>query len=432
MEQLYKLYKQSTGICTDTRKVYSGCFFVALKGANFDGNLYVQKALRLGASSAITDDKSVYDALQDDRIVLVEDCLVGLQELARYHREKLDIPVIGITGTNGKTTTKELCLAVLSSELNCYATKGNLNNHIGVPLSILEINDDHEVAIIEMGANHVGEIADLCVIAQPNIGIITNVGKAHLEGYGSFENIIKTKNELYCYVKDNAGCIIYNLDDTILLGLIQDYSDRFSYSRKDYTADFSYQLIGDSLYAGIIHNDRELISQLFGDYNAENIACAGALGMKLNISVTNILLAIENYRPGNNRSQLLDRGSNKLILDAYNANPTSMSNAITQFVELKTSLKKILILGDMLELGSFSQIEHEKIIHYLADRTALFDKCYLVGNEFSKCKIRSSSILFFDTVTDLKRALLPNPLKSHLLFLKGSRGIRLEDLIELF
>jgi len=432
METLYTIFKQSSGICTDTRKVTDGCLFVALKGANFDGNLFISEALNQGAIAAVTDSPEIANSLNSEQVVLVKDCLVTLQSLASYHRDQLSVPIIGITGTNGKTTTKELCHTVLNSQYNCYATKGNLNNHIGVPLSILEVNNQHDFAIIEMGANHLGEIAELCLISKPNIGIITNIGTAHLEGFGSFENIVKTKNELYKYIIQTNGSIIFNLDDSILSKLVNGYMDCFTYSRSDSFADLSYGLVEKQLYAGIQWKEKKVISQLFGSYNAENLACAFALGMKLNIDSNRIINSIESYIPGNNRSQLLKKGTNQLILDAYNANPSSMSSAVSQFLNVEDEHPKILILGDMLELGTYSAMEHQKILDHLIIQNIAFDHCYLVGEEFSKCEVSQNNISFFRSVNELKELFKKQKVQSHLIFLKGSRGIRLEELIDLF
>ncbi len=433
MEGLYQIFKKSTGVCTDTRKVYPGCLFIALKGDNFDGNQYVAQALNSGAFAAITDDSSIKESLTDSQVTLVDDCLSTLQQLASHHRDQLSIPIIGITGTNGKTTTKELCHTVLSSQYSCYATKGNLNNHIGVPLSILEIEDEHQMAIIEMGANHIEEIAELCAIAKPTVGIITNIGKAHLEGYGSFENIIKTKNELYDYIKSTNGRIIYNLDDAILKDLVKNYYSLYSYSRLKKDANISYSILEGELCAGIRYHSLDIRSQLFGGYNAENIACSVALGTFFDVSIDRMETSISSYEPGNNRSQLMDTGSNQLILDAYNANPTSMMNAVDQFVLLATDRPKWLILGDMLELGEYSKEEHLTLINHLAKHSSQFEKCFLVGKEFESIRFsKVKNLVFLNSVDDLREMIKDWNIESKLIFLKGSRGIHLEKLIDLF
>ncbi len=432
MEKLYSLFKQSTGICTDTRKVKKGSLFVALKGANFDGNLFASDALSKGALVVVIDDADIADSLDNDSFILVNDGLNSLQDLASYHRNQLNIPIIGITGTNGKTTTKELCHAVLSTEFKCYATKGNLNNHIGVPLSLLEVTQGHDLAIIEMGANHQGEIADLCKIAKPTIGIITNIGKAHLEGFGSFANIVLTKNELYSSVIDAKGTILYNLDDTLLVNLIGDYKITFSYSRTFKNSDFFYELGSNEICAGVIFDKIKVDSKLFGGYNGENIACAIALAIKMNVSKEGIVQGIENYEPGNNRSQLVSTSSNDLILDAYNANPSSMLNAVGEFLNLESAQEKILILGDMLELGSFSDFEHQKLVNEISSKRSSFAHCHLVGKEFQQCKVaKDQGVSVHASVQELKNIIINSPLNGNLIFLKGSRGIKLEELIDL-
>ena len=433
LEKIYEYYRNSSGICTDTRKIEENCMYVALKGANFDGNKFVEDALKKGARYAITDDLEVANAYAGGEVVLVEDSLDALQKLARYHRDRIKATVVGITGSNGKTTTKELCHAVLGAKFNCYATKGNLNNHIGVPLSILEIEEEHEIAIIEMGANHPGEIRELCKIANPEIGIITNIGKAHLEGFGSFEGVISTKNELYDHIKSRQGRIVYNMDSDILTELTCHFFGRYGFSRKDSKANVHYKLLSNEEVAAIQVGDYEVHSKLFGEYNAENIACAFALGSLLGVEPTLIRDAVESYRPGNNRSQMETTISgNQLILDAYNANPSSMGHAILHFFRTSSKLEKIMILGDMLELGDYSAEEHRTILDTLIANKADFDKCYLVGTEFFSVRIQDEQLAYYKDVDTLKIELKEKKLAPSFVLFKGSRGIRLENLIDLF
>ncbi|MBT5750900.1 MAG: UDP-N-acetylmuramoyl-tripeptide--D-alanyl-D-alanine ligase, partial [Flavobacteriales bacterium] len=342
IKEIYSLFQEFSAISTDSRKITKGAIFISLKGDNFNGNKYALKAILDGCSYAIVDEKE-YDVHQNT--ILVNNGLKTLQDLATYHRNQLNIPLIGITGTNGKTTSKEIIHAVLSSKLNCYATKGNLNNHIGVPLSLLEINKQHKVAIIEMGANHQKEIEFLCNIAQPTYGVITNIGSAHLEGFGSLQAVIDTKKELYEFISHNKGHLFINSDDEQLLSLSNGIMQTQYGKSEDITA-----LANDKTpLLSIKYNNEIINSHLIGDFQFSNILLAICVGNYFNISTQNIKKSIENYIPTNNRSQLVKTKTNTLILDAYNANPSSMKAMLNSFANQKYK-NKLCILGDMLEL----------------------------------------------------------------------------------
>mgnify|MGYP006161343423 CR=1 FL=1 len=415
IKNLYLIFKQHPSICTDSRKITKGAIFFALKGENFNGNKFALKAIQDGCSYAIIDEKD-YDTHQNT--ILVDDALATLQKLATYHRAQLNIPVIGITGTNGKTTSKELIKEVLNSQLKTYATKGNLNNHIGVPLSILEINKQHEIAIIEMGANHEGEIAFLCDLAQPTFGVITNIGKAHLEGFGNFKGVIKAKSELYNYIQKNVGTLFVNSEADLLIELANNIS-KVTYGKNgDYTGAISES----APFISVVFQDEKIQSKLIGDYQFYNIMLAICIGNYFNISLNNIKKAVEEYSPTNNRSQIVKTNSNTLILDAYNANPSSMSAMLYSFAE-QTYENKICILGDMLELGEHSRKEHLKII-------SLCQKLHLdvifIGEEFAKLNYNA-----YSTTDKFSLYLENNPIENTTILLKGSRGIALEKLVEL-
>jgi UDP-N-acetylmuramoyl-tripeptide--D-alanyl-D-alanine ligase len=412
IEQIHLLFLNSTGICTDTRKLNHNCLFFALTGENFNGNEYASKALELGASYAIIDNLSYQ---KDNRFILVDNVLETLQKLAKFHRSKLQCPVIGITGTNGKTTTKELIFAVLNTSFKTVCTQGNLNNDIGVPLTILSTPLDTEMLIVEMGANHMGEIKFLCEIAEIDYGIITNIGKAHLEGYGSFENIIKTKNELYQFVKKNNKKLFVNKKDNLLLELSAEIDREF------YT-DFVSPIDEDSL-ATIIVNDKKIKTKLVGAYNKNNIIAAYTIGCFFKVKELDIINSLQEFTPSNNRSELkITKAKNTLILDAYNANPTSMEASIESFLEIK---KKScwLILGDMLELGESSLIEHQKIINNLKERET--ENVLLIGKEFGKC---NHAFRHFESVDLAEFWIKENSIENSHILLKGSRGIKVENL----
>lgn len=411
-EQLHQVFLSSSGICTDTRKVEDKNIFFAIKGANFDGNSFAEEALQRGCSFAVIDN---FEQKKDDRYIVVKNVLDTLQELARYHREKLNCPVIGITGTNGKTTTKELILAVLSSQFKTIATKGNLNNHIGVPLTLLSTPLDTELLIVEMGANHQGEISQLCKIASPDYGIITNIGKAHLEGFGGYDGVIKAKSELYQYIEKKEGWVFVNEKDELLLSLSKNLN-RIAYGE-------NCAMSSCNPFVTLEYKQHIISSKMVGKYNYDNIVAACCIGEYFGVTSKNYKKSIESYHPTNNRSQVekTQRG-NTLILDAYNANPSSMLASINAFKELEGT-KKTVILGDMLELGDDSIKEHQEIIDHLK-QSDIFT-IYLVGSEFQKTK---HNYLCFNSVKELGHYLEKNALSENSILLKGSRKLQLEKL----
>jgi len=414
IKEIYALFQQNPTICTDSRKITKGAIFFSLKGDNFNGNKYALKAILEGCSYAIIDEKE-YDVHQNT--ILVNNVLKTLQDLATYHRNKLNIPLIGITGTNGKTTSKELINAILSSEIGCYATKGNLNNHIGVPLSVLEINKKHKIAIIEMGANHQKEITFLSNIAQPTYGVITNIGSAHLEGFGSIQGVIDTKKELYEFMKHNKGHLFVNNEDELLLGL----SNGISKSTYGKSGDITGLITETTPLLSIKYNNEIINSHLIGDFQFSNILLAICIGNYFNISNKNIKRSIEDYIPTNNRSQLVKTKTNTLILDAYNANPSSMKAMINSFANQEYK-NKLFILGDMLELGGESNKEHLDVIK-LTNELKL--DCLFVGEIFNSLTKNS-----FKNKQELVKHIQENNIHKRIILLKGSRGIGLEKLIE--
>lgn len=430
LKTLYKLFLNSFGISIDTRSIQENQIYFALKGDNFDGNKYAEMALEKGALCVVVDDASVLINKQDKPYFLVSDVLDTLQRLAKYHREKLNIPVIGITGTNGKTTTKELVHAVLSEKYQVFATSGNLNNHIGVPLSVLSITEAHEMAIIEMGANHQGEIGFLCQIAQPNYGLITNIGKAHLEGFESEEGILKTKKELFDFVSDRENPFFYNLEEANIHQFAKAYQSTVSYSKTNKNAYLSYTIKEDKIAACIEVDNQEIQSNLFGDYNAQNLVSAYTIGQYFNVPSQDIKLALEAYVPQNNRSQIVITKENELIVDAYNANPTSLNLAITQFLGLKKA-HKVIMIGDMFELGAYSNNEHQSIVELLLKHVNDFECAHLVGEHFSGTSHAHSQIKVYPTREALEAVIKDDRITGKLILLKASRGIGLEQVVKL-
>jgi len=414
IKEIYALFQQHSTICTDSRKISNGAMFISLKGENFNGNKYALKAIQDGCSYAIIDEKE-YDTHQNT--ILVNNALKTLQDLATYHRSQLNIPIIGITGTNGKTTSKELINAVLSSELSCYATKGNLNNHIGVPLSVLEINKKHTIAIIEMGANHQKEIEFLCNIAQPTYGVITNIGSAHLEGFGNLQAVIDTKNELYEFINHNKGHLFVNAEDELLLNISNGIS-QITYGK---SGEITGLITDITPLLSLKYNNEIINSHLIGDFQFSNIMLAICIGKYFNVSTQNIKRSIENYTPTNNRSQLVKTKTNTLILDAYNANPSSMKAMLNSFANQQYK-NKLCILGDMLELGRESEKEHLDIIK-LTNQLDL--DCIFVGEIFNSLTENG-----FKTRNELAKNIQENNIHKKTILLKGSRGIGLELLIE--
>ncbi|MCL2651453.1 MAG: UDP-N-acetylmuramoyl-tripeptide--D-alanyl-D-alanine ligase [Candidatus Azobacteroides sp.] len=424
--ELYEIYKQYPFITTDTRKHLTHSIFFALKGENFDGNAYIEQALEQGCAYAVGDDPEL--PKNDYHIIPVKNTLFTLQELARFHRRMLKIPVIGITGTNGKTTTKELVAAVLSSKYNVLYTQGNLNNHIGVPLTLLSMTKKHEFAVIEMGANHPGEIAELAAIAEPDYGLITNVGKAHLEGFGSFENVIKTKSELYRFLGKTGGKIFINQDNPYLNTIPVD-AKKIYYGAQSGVFARGEIVENDSPFLKLkwfaSQQSYEVKTQLIGNYNFENVLAAIAIGTYFNVEPDKICDAITNYSPQNNRSQLLETANNHLIVDAYNANPTSMLASLENFSNMKTSPKAI-IFGDMKELGEESIAEHQKILD-LIDKNQ-FEKVFLCGEIFSD--LSKGKYPSFPHIDLLVEHLKNEKLKGYYILIKGSRGIKLEKAMD--
>lgn len=426
INQLYSHFAVCSGISTDTRKITPGSLFFALKGDNFDANAFAADALEKGAAYAVIDNPQYKT---DDRMLLVGDSLTALQELALHHRRELGVPVIGLTGSNGKTTTKELINAVLSKKYNTTATIGNLNNHIGVPLTLLSFTKDTEIGIVEMGANHQKEIAFLCTIAEPNFGYITNFGKAHLEGFGGYEGVIKGKSELYDYLAANTKTAFVNLDDTIQNEKTANLS-RFTFAVDDYNCNVRIEAVTANPMVEIKYGGLTVKSHLIGIYNATNISAAIAIGNHFEIDDILIKEAIEDYIPTNNRSQLLEKNSNKIILDAYNANPSSMKAAITNFLQLDTETpSKIAILGDMFELGSESHEEHYKIVELVINEEGI--EVYFVGKDFYDNSNDASHLHFYESYESFKEIF--SGLKPHnsTILIKGSRGMALERTLEL-
>ena len=416
ISDIYKKFLKSPNISTDSRVIKKNSLFFALKGKNFNGNEYAKEALKKGAKFAIIDEIKYK---LGENYLLVNDVLQTLQDLASFHRDHIEIPIIGITGSNGKTTSKELITSCLSSELNTAYTKGNYNNHIGVPLTLLEISDKHEIGIIEMGANHQGEIKFLCEIAKPNYGVITNIGKAHLEGFKNFEGVKKTKKELYDYIKKTEGQIFINSDDDILLDISQGIKS-IRYGKK---GDFIGSEVSTSVFCEVIYDNYEIKSYLIGDYQFYNIMLAIAIAKHFKIKEKNIFKSIESYKPNNNRSQVIDSGNNLIILDAYNANPSSMNKMINSFYKIKKE-NKICILGDMGELGKFSQNEHSDIINLI---NSLKITTYYIGEEF----YQATSINSFKDSEDFKDFLKTHTIKNSTILIKGSRSQQLEKLVDL-
>lgn len=422
IETLYAHFRKSSGVCTDTRKITNNCLFFALKGENFDGNKFAQTALQMGAYKVVVDNKD-YDTFTDDTI-LCEDSIKTLQELASFHRKELNIPIIAITGSNGKTTTKELVHTVLSKKYKTSATVGNLNNHIGVPLTLLHMTDETEIGIVEMGANHLNEISTLCFIAQPDYGYITNFGKAHLEGFGSLEGVVKGKTELYQYLQSFQKKVFVNGRDTTQMSKSENM-DRIIFGGKENREHIS--LLSDSSKLLIGYKGLKIQSQLIGSYNFDNIAAAIAIGDYFKIPPSDIKDAIENYTPKNNRSQMIEKGSNSIILDAYNANPTSMMAALNNFKQIEGK-DKVLFLGDMFELGNESSQEHQNIVSYLENNK--IGNAFLVGTNFYRTKISNPNILKFEDFDALTEYLKSVTIQDQYILIKASRGMAMERIID--
>lgn len=428
IQELYRIYLKCSIVTTDSRQTPPGSVFFALKGEHFDGNQFAEKAIAQGCGYAVIDDEKYY---KNEKHLLVKDCLQTLQQLAKYHREQLKIPFIAITGSNGKTTTKELLKCVLEKKYKVLATKGNLNNHIGVPLTLLTVTPEVDIAIIEMGANHIGEIAMLCEIAMPDYGLITNIGKAHLGEFGSFEGVIKAKTEMYRYIKGRKGKIFINADNELLVSNASGL-EKITYGSSP-GVFCSCSLAGANPYLQVKFQDQMISTQLIGKYNFENAAAAICMGKYFDVEDSKIKAAIESYIPSNNRSQAIQTKKNKLILDAYNANPSSMKAAIENFAELKEE-NKWLLLGDMLELGTYEIQEHMEILELIASKN--FQNVILVGERFAKAVpgISKAGLRFYlfsnsdELITRLQSQSPVNAPAS--ILIKGSRGMKLEKVVE--
>lgn len=428
IQELYSCFLEADGISIDTRNITPNSLFFALKGDNFDANEFAQEALNKGACYVIMDNpKFVTDR---DKMFLVPNTLQALQQLANYHRQQLGLPIIALTGSNGKTTTKELIKAVLSRKYNVKATQGNYNNYIGVPLTLLQFDDETDIGIVEMGANHLNEIALLCTIAQPDYGYITNFGKAHLEGFGGFEGVIKGKSELYDYLEDNHKIAFVNMDDPRQDAKTMTFS-RFTFGSKETEANVEIEIIKHTEVAEIQLEKQRITSHLTGQYNATNIAAAVAIGQYFGVSLAEANQAIQDYIPTNNRSQWIKQEPFAILLDAYNANPSSMELAVANFNQLPAISPKIYILGDMFELGTASEKEHQSIIKQVEETT--FEQAFFIGKEFARVKdtTTSTALSFYETLADFlaQHEDVTQLLANHTVLIKGSRGMALEKII---
>lgn len=423
LTQLYQRFLESGKVSTDTRQITPGSLFFALRGDKFNANEFAAQALAKGAAYAVVDEARY---AVDERYMLVDDSLTALQQLAKHHRSQLKIPVVGLTGSNGKTTSKELVLAVLSRKFKTLATKGNLNNHIGVPLTVLSIDDSIEVAVVEMGANHLGEIALLCSIANPSHGFITNIGKAHIGTFGGFENIIRGKSELYQHLLTTDGTVFINSQNTILANMAKRFKQPYFYPA---AADYYHAelLDADPFIRFKTENGAIVQTQLMGAYNFENIAAALCIGKFFGVEAQAANQAIAEYVPGNMRSQVITKGTNTIILDAYNANPSSMEAAIENLASMKAK-KKVAIVGDMFELEEEAAKEHARIGELL--RNKKFDQVYLCGELMSAARKVFPEALYFGKKEQLIEMLKQNPIAGATVLVKASRGIGLETVVE--
>ena len=423
IQDIHDLFLGSNKISIDSRKIEPNSFFVAIRGERFDANTFVKEVLDKGASYVIIDNAEYFI---DERTILVDDSLKTLQELAKFHREFLKLPVIALTGSNGKTTTKELINTVLSKTYVTKATVGNLNNHIGVPLTLLSFTKETQIGIVEMGANHQKEIEFLCEIAQPDYGYITNFGKAHLEGFGGIEGVIKGKSEMYAYLKANQKSVFVNLDDAIQNQKTVDFK-RITFSQKNQDTNLFIENVTANPFVKIKTLKIEFNSHLIGLYNSNNINAAIVIGHHFEVPVSDMKAAIESYVPDNNRSQLLTKGSNEIILDAYNANPSSMLAALENFIQLKKE-HKYVIIGDMYELGEESINEHKGIVDFL-DKYSDFD-CHFIGKDFFANALSKEKFHFYHNFDEFSTYLSSEKLNNKTLLIKGSRGMALERTLE--
>ena len=424
IEIIHSLFLKCNSISIDTRKIEPNSFFVAIKGDRFDANTFAKEAIEKGASYVVIDNEGYYI---DERTILVEDSLLALQELARFHREYLKLPIVALTGSNGKTTTKELINAVLSKKYNTKATVGNLNNHIGVPLTLLSFTPQTEIGIVEMGANHQKEIEFLCEIAQPNYGYITNFGKAHLEGFGGVEGVIKGKSEMYTHLSRNNKTVFVNLDDPIQVEKTANLNV-FTFGIDKVNADVMITAVNANPFVEVTFLNTEVQSNLIGLYNANNINAAIAIGKYFGVADEDIKQALEGYVPENNRSQLICRKTNEIILDAYNANPSSIAVAITNFIQLKRN-GKIMVLGDMFELGNDSINEHKNVVESLLDQDDIM--CFFVGKDFYSNKTQRGNFYFYESFDSFSEEFKRYHFQNKIILIKGSRGMALERTLEL-
>jgi UDP-N-acetylmuramoyl-tripeptide--D-alanyl-D-alanine ligase len=418
-EQFYPLFLQAENVVIDSRKIEKNDIFFAFSGENFNAATFAEQAVDKGALAVIVEQQDYENP--EKNIFYVPSTLEFLQELAVYHRKKLQIPVIGLTGSNGKTTTKEIIHAVLSEKFNVQYTRGNLNNHIGVPLTVLSMKPEHEMAVIEMGANHQKEIEFLSSISMPNFGYITNFGKAHLEGFGGLEGVIKGKSELYEYLKSNDQTILVNENDPIQVEKTKGYSPKITFGNAG--SDYQFELFSEQHFVGLMYKGQKAVSKLTGEYNFTNLCAAASLGLYFGIDFSKIIHAIENYTPTNMRSQIVQKGDKALVLDTYNANPSSMAASIKNFITFEGS--KTIIIGDMLELGDESEKEHRSILELALELG--FDEIITVGKIF---KSVNHSPLSFEDTKALTEYFKTNTISSKNILLKGSRGIALEKVIE--
>jgi UDP-N-acetylmuramoyl-tripeptide--D-alanyl-D-alanine ligase len=422
LSEIHNQYLSCKNLVIDTRKIEIDSMFLAIKGINFDANQLTSQALELGAKYVIIDNENFYI---DERTILVDNSLMFLQQLATYHRNHLNIPIIALTGSNGKTTTKELIYSVLKERYNCKATLGNLNNHIGVPLTLLSFDQNTEIGIVEMGANHQKEIELLCEIAKPDYGYITNFGKAHLEGFGGVEGVIKGKSEMYNYLFSNHKTVFINLEDSVQKEKTLNYKHKVTFGIETLNPDVKIIAVNCNPFVKINISDTIIQSNLIGMYNSSNICASIAIGLHFNLSLEEIKKGIESYIPENNRSQIIKKNNKEIILDAYNANPSSMLEAINNFSLLKHD-HKLMILGDMFELGNESNKEHQ----FLIDTVIKLEiESYFIGNQFYNNRSLSNKIRFFKDFNEFELFVKNINIDSPFMLIKGSRGMALERIL---
>jgi UDP-N-acetylmuramoyl-tripeptide--D-alanyl-D-alanine ligase len=427
LDILHSLFLKSTGVSTDTRKIDPGNIFFALKGPNFNANEFAPKALDMGASLVVIDEAEFF-VEDDERYFICEDVLTTLQNLATYHRRKFSIPVIGLTGSNGKTTSKELLHAVLQQKFNTLATIGNLNNHIGVPLTLLRLKAEHEIAIIEMGANKQGDIKELCDIAEPTHGFITNIGKAHLEGMGGPEGVLKTKTELFQHLRENKGTVFINSQDPILSNMAKRFENPVLYPAKGDFCEVNFLGANPFVKFSVEGVEGEQLTSMIGAYNFGNIANALTIGKFFGVEVEKSVAGIVNYKPENMRSQLVEKRSNLIILDAYNANPSSMEVAIRTFGQMTGRKHKMVILGDMFELGEHAEAEHRRLGEIVSEYP--IDKVCFTGKLIASALEKAPKALYFPDPFSFRNWLQDSQLEDYLILIKGSRGMKLEGLVD--